>query len=990
MKSPITKVLTRVLAVMIVAALITAGFAVFAIESNAVDYSIIRVKLSVGSPSSVSFSLSGNYSIEGSPAVNLPSGSYSVKLESGSLKLYSGSTVLYTSSSIKIIERTPPPSQMNYATIKTTSYGTHDYRGDIRFVISGGSISVINHVYLEYYLYGVVPHEMSNTWPIEALKAQAVAARTYAVRYITNSGTYDVVDTSSNQVYKGYSSSYNNAIAAVDATSKLVLKSNGQLVQAYFAASNGGYTDTPQHVWSTSTPLQPYHIIQADPYDTQNTWSEQEVLIFPKNVSDTSRIEYRYMSNGSMIQGTGSQSTNAALYFTLSALPAIAAKGYTAAVSSDIEFIGIDRITPHTYEGQHGAKDYSGGNACVCYQKADVTMRVFATRPATEQELADMGIATVREPVTITFTIDLHTLDDSDGLYRAFTNTSLRLFVVTETANSWNIYHRRYGHGVGLSQRGAQTRAKSGQTWKQILGFYYPSATLEALNVSAPVPQPPVVSDANATIINCVSNVNVRSTPDTTRAAIGRAFLGDRINVTQPFVNADWHQIDFGGVKAYIYADYVKLDEEPGATPAATPTATPVSTPTATPTATPAATPTAKPTITPTATPTAKPTASPTAKPTVTPTARPTTTPTAKPPATPTVKPTATPTATPTVPPVIATGTVTSSTLNVRSGPSSSYSNLGTLAKGAAVSIVQKGVAGGWHKIWYNNREAYVYANYVKVALTPAITATGTVSVSTLNVRSGPGSSYSKLGSLTKGASVSIVQKGSPGGWHKIWYNNREAYAYADYIKLNSGPSVETTGVVTASTLNVRSGPGTSYGAVGTLAKGASVQVLKSFSSGRWHKILYNGAEAYAHADYISLTGNPASPPPNTTSTVYATVNANLLNLRGTASLSGKVISTLTRNTVVQVLKQDSTWFKIRYAGSEGYVYASYMKISAQTYGTVTSSTLNVRSGASSSSAALGKLTAGDIVQIVEKGSTWHKILYKSTTAYVYAAYIRF
>ncbi len=81
---------------------------------------------------------------------------------------------------------------------------------------------------------------------------------------------------------------------------------------------------------------------------------------------------------------------------------------------------------------------------------------------------------------------------------------------------------------------------------------------------------------------------------------------------------------------------------------------------------------------------------------------------------------------------------------------------------------------------------------------------------------------------------------------------------------------------------------------------------------------------------------------------------------------------------------------KVKYGGREGYVYASYMRIASGTFGTVTSSTLNVRSGASSSSAVLGRLCKGDIVQIVETGGKWHKIRYQSSTAYVYAAYNAF
>ena len=85
---------------------------------------------------------------------------------------------------------------------------------------------------------------------------------------------------------------------------------------------------------------------------------------------------------------------------------------------------------------------------------------VLANRYATPDEERLAGQALIQEPVTVTATINLHELDKSGGLYQAFTNTSLRLFAVEETDTSWNIYHRRYGHGVGMSQRGAQTRAR--------------------------------------------------------------------------------------------------------------------------------------------------------------------------------------------------------------------------------------------------------------------------------------------------------------------------------------------------------------------------------------------------------------------------------------------------------------------------------------------------------------------------------------------------
>ena len=368
---------------------------------------------------------------------------------------------------------------------------------------------------------------------------------------------------------------------------------NGKLVQTFYAASNGGYTDIPQHVWTASATLQPYHIVREDPYDVQNSWSNQEVLIFPKNVTGSSRINYKVMKSGSMVAGSGKEAANAERYLKVMALPAVRAKGYIADVTSDIEIVGFDRMVAHTYEGNHGIADYTGKRNCVCFTRADVTMRVKASRFATEDERLQTGRVYVDETVTVTFTIDMHKLDESGGAYQAFTNTSLRLFVIEETSGSWNLYHRRYGHGIGMSQRGAQERARAGHSYRDILMFYYPNTTLETLTIAPPKLKPAEgyqrqhqrdrcqlhelcerrrrpqqyadrqgdgerilvlqanvgqvaqdrfrrheayisadyveldpTTNTNATIVNCVESVNVRSTPSTQYAAIGKALAG--------------------------------------------------------------------------------------------------------------------------------------------------------------------------------------------------------------------------------------------------------------------------------------------------------------------------------------------------------------------------------------------------------------------------------------------------------------------------------
>ena len=86
--------------------------------------------------------------------------------------------------------------------------GNYYYLGDMEVRLQGSSIELINHLHLETYLYGVVPYEVSNSWPIEAQKAQAVAARTYAARRMNGKSHYDIADTTNDQVYRGYNSSH--------------------------------------------------------------------------------------------------------------------------------------------------------------------------------------------------------------------------------------------------------------------------------------------------------------------------------------------------------------------------------------------------------------------------------------------------------------------------------------------------------------------------------------------------------------------------------------------------------------------------------------------------------------------------------------------------------------------------------------------------------------------------------------------------------------
>ena len=242
------------------------------------------------------------------------------------------------------------------------------------------------------------------------------------------------------------------------------------------------------------------------------------------------------------------------------------------------------------------------------------------------------------------------------------------------------------------------------------------------------------------------------------------------------------------------------------------------------------------------------------------------------------------------------TGTVSASSLNVRSSPSTSGSKVTTLSSGAQVTLLES--LDGWFRVDANGKTGYVASQYISLAATKAPAAsqttistppaaeqtrtTGTVNASSLNVRSGPGSSYSKLGTLSSGKQVTILD--TQNDWHRIDFNGKTGYVSTQYVTVTnasqppveaqleakqetesapqpetqpevppapqpeqSGQTAKTVGIVSTSSLNVRSGPGTSYGKVKTLSGGAQVEILEKLDG--WYRI--NGG--YVSASYILL-----------------------------------------------------------------------------------------------------------------------------------------
>jgi stage II sporulation protein D len=140
----------------------------------------------------------------------------------------------------------------------------HRYRGSIQVDVSAGKLRAINMVGLEQYLYGVVPSEMPYTWHPEALKAQAIAARSYALA-TRRTGAFDLYPDTRSQVYLGIEHEKPSTNAAVNATAGQVVLYDGEVAKTYFFSSSGGRTASAEDVWGEPVP---YLVSVPDPYDS--------------------------------------------------------------------------------------------------------------------------------------------------------------------------------------------------------------------------------------------------------------------------------------------------------------------------------------------------------------------------------------------------------------------------------------------------------------------------------------------------------------------------------------------------------------------------------------------------------------------------------------------------------------------------------------------------------------------------------------------------
>ena len=494
---------------------------------------IVRVRLSsLGNPASLKLTVSGSYSVNGSILGSGSTASVAFNRSTGQLSLTANGVTSGMGASFRLTR------QSGGVKIAQGREPGNVYPGDIQFTVQGSTLYVVAHVYIEDYLYGVLPYEMGNSSGLEALKAQAVAARTYTLNAMQNaSSLYDLVDTTADQMYNGTPSANENCRRAVDETRGVAIKNGNEYTATYYTASNGGQTETVKNAWGVSGPS--YLTIKDDPYDLSNP---------------DARV------NSVRVSASNPQSSK---LYTLLNKKAAAAFGTGATVNA------VYAVTPHTPKYAYPSR---------LYTKMDF----------------EVGYTLNGEAASGILTFDIFSELES-ALGMSINTGKNELWSVVQSGDTFVISARRYGHGVGMSQRGAMQMARMGYTYDQILEFYYPGCVrvLYTLDdqplvptepprpvqitpepvLATPVPQTQSPAPAVIAWVNTESgSLNLRSAPDSSAKVLCAIPQYETVPVYDR--GETWCKTAYNGYEGYVMTRYLSFGERveaPSSIPASAP-----------------------------------------------------------------------------------------------------------------------------------------------------------------------------------------------------------------------------------------------------------------------------------------------------------------------------------------------------------------------------------------------------------------------------------
>ncbi len=310
----------------------------------------------------------------------------------------------------------------------TLFIGDLEYRGGARFLHNDIGLTVINYLDMEDYLKGVIPGEMPHEWPMEALKAQAVCARNYALTNFHKFQSYgfNLDDTTQSQVYLGVKAEKESTNQAVDATKNIYLTYDGEIANTFFYSSSGGHTESSKYVWGGDLP---YLVGVEDPYDTSREWTvpytpdeiKEKLAGINTDIGDILDLEAIERSPSGRIIDLNIVGTNGNYHAKLEksrSLFNLRSNLFTITKKGD----NVKPVTVITAKG---------------LEEREITQPILT---ATETILPTMG-----------------------------------------TPNEYIFQGTGYGHGVGMSQYGAKGMAEQGFDFEQILKHYFTGTLLEEI-----------------------------------------------------------------------------------------------------------------------------------------------------------------------------------------------------------------------------------------------------------------------------------------------------------------------------------------------------------------------------------------------------------------------------------------------------------------------------------------------------------------------------
>lgn len=530
-------------------------------------------------------------SADGTKLFFQPGSEISLLLKNGSIYLYYGSMAQDIGREVRLLRSSSEAGEK--CGFRLTNYPAL-YMGDLRLDVQEEKLRPILTIHVEDYLLGVVPYEMSDSFPLEALKAQAVAARTYALKSQNANDDYDVVDTTNDQVFKGYIADYKRAEQAVQETRGVCGFYKGKLAQCYYSASNGGQMELVSSVWP-SREDGPY-AFGFDDYDVENPLSVVRRFEIQKSYHTEAPVALRKLLADQLKDQ-------------------LAERGLDAAPES-IRIDAVDRVvvdTPAVPESKlntmfHLDVRLSGrtrSNVLVYVVDSDQEeVNLFAENtpaPTPEPQSTFVPVVTITpsptpqpvygsfEPIDEVFAISVPIFpfaEDTFGMDIS-SNYENEIWSVSESENAYTLEARRFGHGVGMSQRGAEWMAGYHEKgYKDILNFYYPGMELkvfpevprvfqqpDALLASpagpapSPTPRPtpmPLTLMLNegewyaaVTEISADSSLNLRAEPSLNGEILMRLYKGQELIVSERCPEEGWVRVRMDSIEGYVMESYL-------------------------------------------------------------------------------------------------------------------------------------------------------------------------------------------------------------------------------------------------------------------------------------------------------------------------------------------------------------------------------------------------------------------------------------------------